>query len=147
MSRLRAYGLGLGLVALVATPLFDRSADDSYPISSYPMFARARGKPWLDFVEGVAADGSVVRLAPALVANDEVMQAAATVRRAVELGPAGLAALCTAVAGRVAAHPETQGVRTVRIVGARFDPLRYFVEGPQPEERVEHFGCAVPRQP
>jgi hypothetical protein len=75
------------------------------------------------------------------------MQAAATVRRAVQLGPPGLAALCTQVAQRVARSASEAAVRDVRVVGARFDPLRYFVEGPVPEERVEHWRCPVLRAP
>ncbi|MDB4991492.1 MAG: hypothetical protein JWN04_6670 [Myxococcaceae bacterium] len=147
MSRALAYGFGLGLLALVIAPALGSPDDDSYPFSTYPMFARDRGKPWLDFVEGVDARGDAVHLPPALVASDEVMQAAASVRRAVSAGPAGLVPFCAQIAARVAASSDAQSVREVRIVGARFDPVRYFVEGPTPEGRVEHFRCAVVRRP
>ena len=147
MSRLLAYGFGLTVVALVASPGFQHPDDDSYPLSTYPMFARTRGKPWLDFVEGVDERALAVRLPPRVVANDEVMQAAASVRRAVGQGPAGLAPFCTSIAARVAESRELTQVRKVRIVGARFDPLRYFVEGPAPEERSLHWQCDVPRAP
>lgn len=146
MSRWLAYGLGLGLVALVASPGLGDPSDDSYPLSTYPMFARARGKPWLSVAEGLDEREQPVRLSPALLGTDEVMQAAATVRRAVQEGPPAMHALCTEIAARVALEPDYQAVRVVRIVGARFDPLRYFVVGPEPEERSEYLRCAVARQ-
>jgi hypothetical protein len=145
MSRLLAYGFGLGLVALVAAPGLGDPDDDSYPLSTYPMFARARDKPWLSIAEGVDDNGQAVRLSPAIVANDEVMQAAATVRRAVAAGPPALAALCHTIAVRVGQDVSYRRVRQVRIVSARFAPVAYFVDGPVPEQRSEHFLCAVSR--
>src|SRR5262245_26325428 len=127
MSRLLAYGFGLGVVALVAAPGFrDPVAGDDYPLSTYPMFARPRGKPWLSIAEGVDADGNAVRLEPALIANDELMQAVATVERAVDGGPRALAPFCAGIAARIAARPDYARVVRVRIVRARFDPVRYF---------------------
>lgn len=147
MSRLLAYGFGLGVVALTASPGFRPPRRDSYPLSTYPMFARARDKPWLSFVEGVDARGAAQRLPPALVAHDEVMQVAATVRRAVEAGPAALAPFCAGIAARVAASPDARDVVLVRIVRAQFDPIRYFVEGPTPEAREVHAECPAARAP
>lgn len=132
------------MVALVAAPGFGDPSDDSYPLSTYPMFARRRGKPTLSFVEGVTDEGTV-RLPPGVVAHNEIMQAAATVKRAVHAGPAALEQLCTRIAADVAHDDDYPGVRAVAIVSARFDPIRYFSEGPIPEERVEHFRCVVPR--
>lgn len=146
MSRLLAYGLGFGLVALSAAPAFRDPEDDSYPLSTYPMFARPRGKPRLSIVEGLNTSGAPVRLSPELVVvHDEVMQAAATVRRAVAEGPHALERLCSEVASRTASDADYQNVQTVRVVTARYDPVLYFSKGPEPEERVEHFRCAVPR--
>lgn len=145
MSRVLAYGFGLGLLALVAAPGFGDPDDDSYPLSTYPMFARARDKPWLSIAEGLDGSGQSVRLSPSIVANDEVMQAAATVRRAVAGGPPALLALCQTIASRIADDGSYQSVSFVRIVSARFDPVRYFVDGPVPEERSEHIRCPVGR--
>jgi hypothetical protein len=144
MSRVLAYGFGLGLVALVAAPGLGDPADDSYPLSTYPMFARPRGKPLLSFVEGVT-QAAPLRLPPEIVAHNEIMQAVATVKRAVQAGPEALDALCTRIAVDVAAEPAYVSVHEVRIVSARFDPVRYFTEGPEPEERHEHFRCPVRR--
>jgi hypothetical protein len=35
----------------------------------------------------------------------------------------------------------------VRLVSARFEPLRYFSHGPEPKERTTHERCAVVRPP
>ncbi|MET0340818.1 MAG: hypothetical protein ABW252_07435 [Polyangiales bacterium] len=147
MSRLLAYGFGLGVVALAASPGLRDPGEDGYPLSTYPMFGRARDKPWLNFVEGADAQGAPRRLSPALVAHDEVMQVAATVRRAVEAGPAAVGPLCASVAARIAASAEARDVTEVRVVRAQFDPVRYFVEGPAPEAREVVWACPVARQP
>lgn len=147
MSRALAYGFGLGMVLVVAAPGFGDPTADAYPLSTYPMFARPRGKPLLNFVEGVDRAGNPRRLPPSFVAGQEVMQAAATVRRAVQAGPRAMQRLCERVAARVAESGEHQDVVDVRIVGARFDPLRYFSVGPEPESRRERARCAVTRAP
>lgn len=145
MSRLLAYGYGLGMALVVGLKGFgDPVEDDSYPLSTYPMFARPRGKPVLHLMEGLDFEGRAVRLKPELVANREVMQAAATVRRAVARGEPAMQQLCARVAGRVSASPSHTGVVVVRILSARFDPIAYFSTGSEPESRVEQFRCAVP---
>jgi hypothetical protein len=144
MSRLLAYGFGLGMVAVVAAPGFGDPGDDSYPLSTYPMFARPRGKPTLSFVEGIT-DAAPIKLPPEIVAHNEIMQAVATVKRAVNAGPAAMDELCTRIAADVASDADFRDVRAVSIVSARFDPVRYFTEGPMPEERVEHNRCLVKR--
>lgn len=143
MSRLLAYGFGLGLTGLVALPGFGDPRWDSFPLSTYPMFARPRGQPLLYFAEGATSGGGTQRLAPALVANDEVMQAAASVRRAVIAGGDTMHELCRQIAGRVAGSPEHGAVVEVRLVSARFDPVRYFQVGPEPLERTVHDRCPV----
>ena len=147
MSRVLAYGFGLGLTALVAAPGFGDPNWDSYPLSTYPMFARPRSQPLLHFAEGVNGAGERHRLAPSLVANDEVMQATASVRRAVGRGSEAMQALCVQIAGRVASAADERGIVEVRLVSARFDPVRYFAESPEPTERTTHERCPVPRSP
>ena len=147
MSRALAYGFGLGLTVLVAAPGFGDPNWDSFPLSTYPMFARPRSMPLLFFAEGASRDGARHRLSPSLVANDEVMQATASVRRAVSAGPAAMQALCRQIAERVAAHdsrPHDAAIIEVRLSSARFDPVRYFSHGPEPVERTTHERCDVP---
>jgi hypothetical protein len=108
------------------------------------MFARPRGKPTLSFVEGIT-DAAPIKLPPEIVAHNEIMQAVATVKRAVNAGPPAMDELCTRIAADVATDADFRDVRAVSIVSARFDPVRYFTEGPLPEERVEHNRCLVKR--
>lgn len=144
MSRVVAYGWGLGLVLLTVSPaLRDARAGDSYPLSTYPMFAAARERPLVYFAEGVTASGNEVRLEPALLGSDEVMQAAATVRRAVQAGGQRPRELCRQIAARIAKRGEPE-VKRVRLVDARFDPVAYFVDGPEPSEKNVHAQCKVP---
>ncbi len=162
MSRLVGYVVGLGTLGAVLAPGFAAPGWDSYPLSSYPMFTQNREKPLLHFVELVDAAGRRERVPPQYVANDEVMQAVVTVRRAVEGGPAALDVLCREVARRVVEARgvarerntvEARGVarerepRALEIVGARFDPIRYFVQGPAPEERATYCRCALRSAP
>jgi hypothetical protein len=145
MSRVLAYGFGLGLVVLVAAPGAGDPNWDSFPLSTYPMFARPRRMPLLYFAEGTTDQGDPVRLPPELVANEEVMQAAASVRRAVVAGPEAQAALCREIARRAAASSEHRALVEVSLVSARFEPVRYFRDGPEPRERTVHERCRVGR--
>jgi hypothetical protein len=147
MSRGVAYSFGLGVVLLSLSPAFlNPQRGDSFPLSTYPMFAKTRERPLLYFAEGVDRAGNTERLAPALLGSGEVMQAVATVRRAVEAGGARQSELCRHIAGRLAKSAELDHVTRVRLVGARFDPIAYFLEGPTPLERKVHTECKVRRR-
>lgn len=146
MPRVIALIFGLGLVAATAAPAFRSPEHDSYPFSSYPMFARPRGKPVLYTAEGLTSGSGTTALPPALVANGEVMQALQTLRRAAEGGPRSLRRLCERIAARVAETPEHSAVRKVQIVRERFDPIAYFEHGPEPEEREVLRRCNVARK-
>lgn len=145
-ERLRALlAVGVGLVATgaVLSPLAT-AAGDSFPISTYPMFARPRGQPTLYAAIARAADGSERRLTPSLVGSEEVLQAKVLIARSVEQGPAAAQALCQAIAGRIAASPSGADLRAVEIVRRRYDPIAYFVSGPEPLEQAVLQTCPVP---
>ena len=147
MSRVVAYGWGLGLVLLGLSPAFrDPRRGDSFPLSTYPMFAQTRERPLLYFAEGLDRSGQAQRLAPQLLGSGEVMQAVATVRRAIEGGETRRREFCRNIAARVAADGALEEVSRVRLVGARFDPIAYFEEGPTPLERQVHAECKVRRR-
>lgn len=145
MSRVLAYGFGLGLAVAVLSPVFGTPPSDSYPLSTYPMFSQKRRAPVLHFAEGVTKDGRRLRLPPELVANSEVMQAVAAVKRAVLGGEETSERLCAAAAARVAASAAHSQVVRVELVGARFDPVGYFTRGDEPEDRRVHHACPVRR--
>ena len=126
-----------------ATPVLRAARDDSYPLSTYPMFARVLDKPELTVAVGVTAAREVRRLPPEMIANDEPMQAMRTLRRAGNGDKRALKALCASIAARVAHTPAFAQVRQVRIVRARFDPLIYFEGAPEPEHAERLMQCKV----
>jgi hypothetical protein len=78
-----------------------------------------------------------------MVANDEVLQAASAVRRAVRRGKPAMARLCRDIADRLRASEAHAHLSEVQIVSARFDPIAYFVEGPAPLGARVHHRCSV----
>jgi hypothetical protein len=117
--------------------------EDSFPFSTYPMFARTLDKRVIVYAEGLAKGSTAVRLGPELVANDEPMQAQRTLRRAAAAGAPALRKLCQRIAERVAAAPELSTIRRVRIVRSAFEPLRYFETDGAPAEREVLEQCRV----
>jgi hypothetical protein len=141
----RGAGLvvGLGATLAVLSPLLAMDTD-SFPLSSYPMFARPRGLPTLFAAIARTADGAERRLPPSAVGSSEVLQTKVLIQRSVEQGPEATLALCRSIAVRLAGSPEAAGLRSIEIVRRRYDPIGYFVSGPKPidEERLE--SCPLP---
>lgn len=144
-GRLLAYGWGLGLVLLSSFAAFRVPPIDSYPLSTYPMFSQRRGQPLLHRMLALDDKGTQTPLPPRLVANSEALQAAATIRRAVEGGKSSLRALCSEVAARVAADREFSQMRRLRIQAVRYDPIEYFVGERVPLEARTLRSCRVRR--
>jgi hypothetical protein len=95
------YLVGAVAVLAVLAPLLGPPEGDSYPLSTYPMFARDGGDTArLPTVVGVDSAGDHHRLSPTLIAgSDEPVLAAETVLRAIRLGRTE--ALCEEAARRV----------------------------------------------
>jgi hypothetical protein len=108
------------------------------------MFAYKREKTRLFHVDGLDRRAARTRLAPRLVANDEAMQAAQTVRLAVSAGPERMALLCQRVAERLLLEPAYASVVRVRVVEGLFDSLSYFTGQSEPEQLTVHYECKVP---
>lgn len=142
-ARLLGLGVGLGTMAAVLSPLGSMDAD-SFPISSYPMFARPRGQPTLYTALARAADGSAQPVPPGWVGSSEVLQAKVLIQRSVQRGPEAIRALCRGIAERIAAAPDRGDLRSVEIVRRRYDPIAYFVNGPEPLEQERLQRCPVP---
>lgn len=136
---------GVALALAVAAPLLRDARDDSYPFSTYPMFARALHKPKLTYAEGVDGAGTATRLPPVMIGSDEPMQALRTLKLTADGGKRALKRLCGAVAARVAAEPEYAKLRRVRVVRAEFDPVSYFESTPTPEHSETLVQCGVKR--
>jgi hypothetical protein len=125
-------------VAAVVAPMFRSPAPDSFPLSTYPMFARDRGDDtWVDTVIGRTAEGEVVRLSPmAISGSDEPVLASATVSRALNAG------LSESLCRRVAAEVGPPVVR-LEVVSERHDLDRFTPD--EPLERRIHDDCPVAR--
>ncbi|MGI9602682.1 MAG: hypothetical protein ACR2QE_12405 [Acidimicrobiales bacterium] len=88
----------LAVVAALALPVVRNH--DSFPLSTYPMYAHKRDRQ-VAFVTvvGIDATGQTVRLGlPTIADSDDALETASFVRAEVRSGRA--AELCTAVAGR-----------------------------------------------
>jgi hypothetical protein len=137
-----AFALAIALATLA--PVFRDAGDDSFPFSTYPMFARTLDTRWLLFAEGVGKRVTQ-RLGPELVANDEPMQAMRTLKLAHRQGQPALDRLCGRIAERVAASQALVSVKRVRITRGLFDPIAYFEVLAEPVKREVLVECRVRR--
>ena len=135
-SRRRLLAVVVGTVVLIAPALRDH---DSFPLSTYPIYASARPRE-ATFVtaRGQRADGSAHRLSIDVIARtDDPLIAASRVEGAVAAGRAD--ELCAEIASRV-----PTGVVAVVIVRERHD----VVDGARGEDSLLHreqvARCAVP---
>ena len=139
-----AYVVGVGLPLAVLSPIFS-GAGDSFPLSTYPMFSRARGQPTLYAVVAQMSDGHQQRLSPELVGSKEVLQAKVLIQRSVDGGPETMAELCRDTAARVASAAAFGAARSVAIVRRQYDPIGYFTTGPAPIAEETLLECRVIR--
>jgi hypothetical protein len=144
-GRRRALAVAAAVVVGVALPglrmVASSDAPDGLPLSTYPMFTRDGGRV-VDqpTVVAVSPGGRIDRLSPEVIAGtDQVMQAAMTVHRAVETGPAASRALCEEVAGRVDAPAN------VAVVVERYDPIAWSEGDVEPIDRRTVVTCEAVR--
>jgi hypothetical protein len=144
--RSRAFALlaSGALIGATLSPLARAPADDGFPLSTYPMFARARPTlVTMSYPLGVTADGGRRYLSPALIGTGEVLQALAIVERAAGR-PAELPKLCEAIARRVAVRPAYADVVAIRVVTGWHEAVELLVRDRIGTE-IERARCAVPR--
>ena len=146
MGRIYAYLVSALVLGLVAEPALRDPDDDGYPLSTYPMFARRRGRVnEVTSALAVARDGSETRVPPSYVANAETMQAFYTLARAVAGGPETAFELCRRIAQKLPSADEPQLSQAVRVelVTQRVDAIDYLAGRVQPGERRVHARCDV----
>lgn len=150
----RAYLVAAVAAAAVAAPgiatLRGNAGDDSFPLSTYPMFSRERGRV-SDFavVVGYDTTGRAHRLSPTVIGgSDQVIHAATTVRNAIIGGPGASDELCIEILGRVLDADREAGagfdrddVVTVEIATERHDAVAWFEGDERPIERTVHATC------
>jgi hypothetical protein len=129
---------GLAVVVVGAVPfVLDR---DSFPLSTFPMFAADIDRTQsIDTAVGMAADGTTIRLTPAEIGGTTVVnQAASVVTTAIVGGRAD--ELCATIAARLMSGA---GPVAVEVVTERYDAVRWFNGDRTPVDRVVHARCAV----
>jgi hypothetical protein len=126
---------------LVVAPTLRQPPRDSFPLSTYPMFAADRGPvAAVNTVLGIDAGGVARTLSPELIGgSDEVILAAATVTNAVRRGDA--TALCRAVAERAATGERAGEWRRFEVVTHRYDTVAYLSGDREPVDAVVHAEC------
>ena len=135
LSRILYLVLGGSLVLATWAPAFAAPHEDDYPFSTYPMFASKRKAPRLAKAEAKQEDGTWINVQPELLGSGEVMQAAATVKRAAR-SKKRATHLCRSIV-----RAGGDDFREVRIVRVRYDPIEYFVDGPKPISRKTIARC------
>lgn len=148
MDRARVWPaiVSLALCGVTLAPLVRAPDADSFPLSTYPMFAVPRARVQaVDYAVGVTATGATRTLTPALVGSTEVLQAHAVLARAIHGPPSARAALCAAIAARVAGDPAYGDVTAIRLVHGVHDAVDYVVHHRGGHE-LELARCAVPRR-
>ncbi len=143
-ERVWSYGLGAALIIAVLLPLAGDPRGDSFPFSTYPIFAgRQSPEATIPHAVVIGANGERSPLPPVAVANDEVIQAFETLRQAVRQGPDATARLCARAADWYAGRDE--GPARVEIVSDTYDTVAYFEGDKQPISTQVHATCEVPR--
>lgn len=148
-DRLYAYVVSAVLIGVVAYPFSWEPYEDSFPLSSYPMFSRRLPTPQvkISYALGIEPDGSRHHLEPELVANEEVLQARAVLSRAVGAGKGEASKLCSKIAGRVAGRGGLRDVTTVRVVTGTHDAVEFLTGGDRIGVEKVHATCPVRRTP
>lgn len=138
----RAAITAVTLAALVAPVVFDR---DSFPLSTYPMYSRARGgESTLLTARGLDTDGSPRELTPTLIgASDDPLVVVGRLRAALLVGREDVR--CAEMAERVAARPGFADVVVIEIVSERHDIVARTLDEESLIERDVRATCEVER--
>jgi hypothetical protein len=144
-ARVAAVMVSLALIGATLEPLARDPYDDSFPLSTYPMFATKR--PTLQtfhYALGETRDGRRRTLSPSVIGSGEILQALRIVEHAVGSGRGELAKLCTQIATRVAADADFGDVAAIRIVSGTHDAVEYLARDHVGRE-IELARCPVVR--
>jgi hypothetical protein len=135
------------LLGAAAYPAFLAPEEDGFPLSTYPMFARAR-PAIVEVMSARAVDelGHGRAVPPSYIANAEAMQALQTLRKSVQAGKKSARALCARIAQKVALDgAEPRPARRVELVTDRIDAVRFLQGDTEPLARKVHVRCDVPQ--
>jgi hypothetical protein len=148
MERLYAAAVSIALLLAVLYPILRDPEDDSFPLSTYPMFARNRSRlAKVDAALALGRGGMETALSPLLIGSPETMLAIHILTKSVHAGERSARDLCRAIAARVAksADPELSGARQVALVTETIDVVQYAGGVRAPRDREVHTRCRIPR--
>lgn len=128
-------------VAVLCSPLV--RGQDSFPLSTYPMFSRARDvRARVAHVIARHADGSGTPVPPRVLGTAEIMQASQIARNAAK--DRGRAEdLCRRVAERIARDGDHHGVVAIEVRTDDFDAIAYWEGDRAPRRTRIHARCGV----
>jgi hypothetical protein len=137
--------VSLVAIAAVIGPILRQPPQDSFPLSTYPMFSSLiEPVTAIDLAVGVDTNGADVRLSPELIAGtDEVIIAGSTLRQSVRAGTT--AELCVEIAQRVADQGDSSVVE-IQIRTDTLDAIAWYASGDggrEPVERIVRSVCEV----
>lgn len=113
---------------------------DSFPLSTFPMFSKARPPEVdIDHVVAVEATGTEWVVPPSVVMRGEVLQTKVAISQAI--GARRADALCAAVAARL----EAPTVVRLEVRSDRYLVAGYFSSARRPIRSHVHARCEVPR--
>ena len=130
------------LVALLGPVVLDR---DSFPLSTYPMYSRARsGESTLVTAVGVTSDGSIRELTPTLIGDsDDPLVVVGRLRAALSADRGDVR--CAEIAERVAGRSDFADVVAIEIVSERHDTVARTLDQQSLLERNVRATCEVER--
>ncbi len=129
-ERLWPIAVAIGFTALVFFPIV-LNRKDSFPLSTYPMFAVPRGNPELVKLVAVTSTGERVSVPPHLLGTNEVLQAKVQLNQAAQKGAKARRRYCETVAARVSRDSSLKW-QELELSRSRFEPIGYFENGKKP---------------
>lgn len=141
-----AYVVSAVLLGAMLTPVFWDASDDSFPLSTFPMFAHERSRTEsVTSAVLVSADGSEQPVPASYVANMEPMQALSTLIKTVVEGRTATRALCERIARRVEASgvPKLTAAERVMIVTRSVDAIDFLAGRSQASGGKVHARCKL----
>jgi len=141
-TRWFAIAVSVALIGATVSPVLKNPNDDSFPLSTYPMFAWKRSTTiTMEYVVGFTASGERWHLPPRAIGSSEPMQAKRILEGAAAGGLAGMRALCERAAARVTRF-RADIVVVAMMVGTH-EAVDYLVYDRRGAER-ELVRCPVP---
>lgn len=141
--RTRGFAVAAVAAVMVAPVVIDR---DSFPLSTYPMYARTRAAE-VSFVtaQGVTDDGELVRLSLGTIgSSDDPLVVAGELRAAVRSGEGD--SQCAAIAKRVEnSDRAVDRIIGIEVVTERHDTVVSLEGGDSLVDRTVHARCEIDR--